>query len=90
MSLIRGCLGKCPCPICLVLLDELHDLAKSFQPQSQDQAKAALDAWLEDRHKGEEILKGLGLRPISVRDVLWFNNSSCWAEHFVAELISWF
>ncbi|KAF8837802.1 hypothetical protein BDN67DRAFT_991595 [Paxillus ammoniavirescens] len=70
MSLIHGHLAKCPCPVCLVPLDELHNLATSSVPQSQEQAEAAFKAWEESRTKGEEILKKLGLRPI--QNIFWF------------------
>lgn len=66
MSLIRGRLGKCPCPVCLVPLDELHDLMKSYMARFQEQAQTALKAWEESRAKGEDLLKQLGLRPVEV------------------------
>ena len=66
MSLICSRLAKCPCPVCLVPLNELHDLAASSAPRSQEQAEAALRAWEESRAMGEEILKQLGLRPVRV------------------------
>ena len=69
MSLIRGCLGKCPCPVCPVPLDELHDLTKSFTTRTQAQAKSALKAWEECRREGEELLKWLGLQLVEVRNI---------------------
>ena len=66
MSLIRGRSGKCPCPVCLVPLDELHDLSKSFPLRSQTEAQEALATWAENRARGEEILKKLGLRLVDV------------------------
>ncbi|KAG9310133.1 hypothetical protein JVU11DRAFT_9748 [Chiua virens] len=75
MSLIRGRLGKCPCPVCLVPLEDLHDLSKSFAARSREQAEAALDVWMGDRQRGEEMLKKLGLRPIS--NVFWLIRFSC-------------
>ena len=70
MSLIHGRLGKCPCPVCLVPLDELHDLAKSFPAQFQEQAETALKAYATDQSTGNEILKSLGLRPITVCKII--------------------
>ena len=69
MSLIHGRLGKCPCPVCLVPLEDLHDLTKSFEARSQEQAQAAFKVWQENRHRGDEMLKELGLRPVSVRSM---------------------
>ena len=69
ISLIRGHLRKCPCPVCLVPLDELHDLTKSFTTRTQAQAKSALKAWEECRREGEELLKQLRLRPVEVRNI---------------------
>ncbi|KIJ09892.1 hypothetical protein PAXINDRAFT_164338 [Paxillus involutus ATCC 200175] len=69
MSLIRGRSGKCPCPVCLVPLEELHDLSKSFPLRSQTEAQEALTAWEENQARGEAILKKLGLRP--VENVFW-------------------
>ncbi|KAG2123498.1 hypothetical protein BD769DRAFT_1628911 [Suillus cothurnatus] len=69
MSLIRGHHSKCPCPVCIVPLDELHDLLKSFRLRSMQDAMAALDVYEESKACGEELLKALGLRP--VKNVLW-------------------
>ena len=69
MSLIHGHLGKCPCPMCLVPLDELHDLTKSFTPQLQAQAEDALKIWADSQAKGEELLKQLGLQPVEVHNI---------------------
>jgi hypothetical protein len=66
MSLIRGHSSKCPCPVCLVPLDELHDLSKLFLLRSQTEALEALATWAENRARGEEILKKLGLRPVDM------------------------
>ncbi|KIK78025.1 hypothetical protein PAXRUDRAFT_17112 [Paxillus rubicundulus Ve08.2h10] len=69
MSLICGRSGKCPCPVCLVPLEELHDLSKSFLLRSQIEAQEALTAWGENQARGEAILKKLGLQP--VENVFW-------------------
>lgn len=66
MSLIRGLQCKCPCPVCLVPLDELHDLSKTFPIRSMKDAQVALDIYRQNRTEGEEVLKGLGLRPVAV------------------------
>ena len=70
MSLICGRLGKCPCPMCLVSLDELHDLAKSFPARFQEQAETALKAYATDRSTGNDILKSLELRPVTVHKII--------------------
>ena len=67
MSLIRGHRCKCPCPVCLVPLEELHDLSKTFPLRSVIDAQAALNIYNEvSKIEGEKILKSLGLRPIKV------------------------
>lgn len=100
MLLIRGCLRKCPCPICLVPLEELHDLSKLFPPQPQEHAKGAFKEWLENQVREEEILKQLGLQPVEVHDTIDITThvSSCClvcdhqtyyfiAEHFLTHLV---
>ncbi|KAG1768464.1 hypothetical protein EV702DRAFT_1181984 [Suillus placidus] len=74
MSLIRGLKCKCPCPVCLVPLDELHDLSKTFPIRSAKDAQAALNVYIQNRTQGEEVLKGLGLRPVA--NVLWLVENS--------------
>ncbi|KAG2140624.1 hypothetical protein DEU56DRAFT_734807, partial [Suillus clintonianus] len=69
MSLIRGHHSKCLCPVCIIPLDELHDLSKSFRLRSMQDAIAALNVYEESKARGEELLKVLGLRPI--KNVLW-------------------
>ncbi|KAG2117676.1 hypothetical protein BD769DRAFT_1629737 [Suillus cothurnatus] len=69
MSLIHGHHSKCPCPVCIVPLDELHDLSKSFRLRSMQDAMAALDVYEESKACSEELLKALGLCP--VKNVLW-------------------
>ena len=66
MSLIRGAKGKRPCPICLVPLDRLHEISRSFPARIVADAVEALRLYKVDRAKGEERLKELGLRAISV------------------------
>ncbi|KAG0696432.1 hypothetical protein DFH29DRAFT_984614 [Suillus ampliporus] len=74
MSLIRGLQCKCPCPVCLVPLNELHDLSKTFPIRSVKDAQAALDIYRCNRTQGEEVLKGLGLRPVA--NILWLIENS--------------
>jgi len=66
MALIRGSCGKCPCPVCLVPLEELHNLSKTFPFRSMQDAVAALNIYKISKARGEELLKSLGLRPIEV------------------------
>ncbi|KAG1899351.1 uncharacterized protein F5891DRAFT_1128989 [Suillus fuscotomentosus] len=69
MSLICGRNGKCPCPMCLVPLAELHDLSKTYPLRSMEKAKEALRVYRRSKAQGEELLKILGLRP--VENVFW-------------------
>ncbi|KAG2137820.1 hypothetical protein BD769DRAFT_1351482 [Suillus cothurnatus] len=69
MSLIRGRGGKCPCPVCLVPLTELHDLSKTYPLRSVEEAKEALHTYGLSKAQGEVLLKALGLRP--VENIFW-------------------
>ncbi|KAI6144582.1 hypothetical protein BKA82DRAFT_4330868 [Pisolithus tinctorius] len=69
MSLIRGTKSKRPCPVCLVPLEDLSQLAKSFPMHTIRQAKEALAIYQEKKSAGELILKALGLRPVA--NVFW-------------------
>ncbi|KAG2751289.1 hypothetical protein P692DRAFT_201839037 [Suillus brevipes Sb2] len=69
MSLIRGHGGKCPCPICLVPLAELHDLSKSYPIRTVEEAQEALCVYGLSKAQGEQILKALGLRPVA--NIVW-------------------
>ena len=66
MSLIRGRNGKAPCPICLMPLEFLHDISKTFSLRNARQGEEALRMYNDRRATGEAILKKLGLRPIPV------------------------
>ncbi|KAG2110903.1 uncharacterized protein F5147DRAFT_745048 [Suillus discolor] len=69
MSLICGCSGKCPCPVCLVPLAELHDLSKSYPIRTMEEAQEALHIYGHSKAEGEQILKVLGLQPVA--NVFW-------------------
>ncbi|KAG1882566.1 hypothetical protein F4604DRAFT_1879304 [Suillus subluteus] len=70
MSLIRGCGGKCPCPVCLVPLAELHDLSKTYPIRTVEEGQEALRVYNGvSKAQGELILKALGLRPVA--NVFW-------------------
>ena len=66
MSLIQGAKGKRPCPVCLVPLDQLHEILRSFPARIVADAVEALCLYSIDCAKGEEQLKQFGLHPISV------------------------
>ena len=66
MALLRGVNSKRPCPICLVPLEELHDLTKNHPLRTVEQGRLALEAWEAKKSVGEERLKVLGLRPVQV------------------------
>lgn len=66
MSLIRGHHSKCPCPVCLVPLEELSELSKTFAFRTVEEAIAALNVYKVSKARGEELLKALGLRAVAV------------------------
>ncbi|KAG1837031.1 hypothetical protein DFJ58DRAFT_718946 [Suillus subalutaceus] len=74
MSLIRGHHSKCPCPVCLVPLEELSELSKTFAFRSVEEAIAALNVYKVSKARGEELLKALGLR--AVTNVFWLISHS--------------
>ncbi|KAG1882178.1 hypothetical protein F4604DRAFT_1879586 [Suillus subluteus] len=69
MSLIRGQNCKCPCPVCLVPLEELHDLSKTFAFRSMQDTIDALNVYKTSKGRGEALLKALGLRAIA--NIFW-------------------
>ncbi|KAG2151677.1 uncharacterized protein EDB93DRAFT_1240030 [Suillus bovinus] len=69
MSLICGHHSKCPCPVCLVPLEELSELSKTFAFRTVEEAIAALNVYKVSKTRGEELLKALGLR--AVTNVFW-------------------
>ncbi|KAG2132824.1 uncharacterized protein EDB93DRAFT_1242892 [Suillus bovinus] len=72
MSLIRGVQCKCPCPVCLVPLNELSDLSKTFAIRTAKDAQDALAVYKRSKTQGEELLKSLGLRAVE-RDLNHFS-----------------
>ncbi|KAG1851702.1 hypothetical protein F4604DRAFT_1883568 [Suillus subluteus] len=85
MSLICGCGSKCPCPVCLVPLAELHDLSKTYPLRSMEEAKEALRVYGHSKAQGEEILKALGLRPVeNIFWIIWIDDFPRWRNlnHF--------
>lgn len=66
MSLIRGVQCKRPCPVCLVPLNELSDLSKTFAIRTAKDAQDALVIYRRSKTQGEELLKSLGLRAVEV------------------------
>ncbi|KAI6017728.1 hypothetical protein BKA83DRAFT_4058855 [Pisolithus microcarpus] len=69
MTLIRGTKCKRPCPICLVPLEKLWDLSKTYETRTVKQHKEALAAYEIKKSVGEKKLKSLGLRPI--KNIFW-------------------
>ncbi|KIK93461.1 hypothetical protein PAXRUDRAFT_12641 [Paxillus rubicundulus Ve08.2h10] len=101
MSLIRGRNGKCPCTVCLVPLEELHDLANTFLLQNSQQGEDTLKTYRVKKSIGEELLKKLGLRPVD--NIFWlimysnphkalsfdhlhFLHLGIWGKHLYGEL----
>ncbi|KAG1901040.1 uncharacterized protein F5891DRAFT_1128297 [Suillus fuscotomentosus] len=66
MSLIRGQNCKCPCPVCVVLLEKLHDLSKTFALRSMQDTIDALNTYKISKGRGEALLKVLGLCAVAV------------------------
>ncbi|KAI5994925.1 hypothetical protein F5J12DRAFT_785722 [Pisolithus orientalis] len=62
MSLIYGHTGKCPCPVCLIPLEELHNISKTYLLHSMDEAQ-------HSHTEGEKVLKALRLQPVN--NVFW-------------------
>ncbi|KAI6155453.1 hypothetical protein BKA82DRAFT_4326665 [Pisolithus tinctorius] len=69
MTLIRGTKSKCPCPFCLVPLEQLWDLKKTYEMHTTEQHKRVLALFEEKKTVGEKKLKSLGLRP--VKNTFW-------------------
>ncbi|KAI6143943.1 hypothetical protein BKA82DRAFT_4331091 [Pisolithus tinctorius] len=66
MALTHGRSGKCPCPVCLVPSELLHDLSRTFEPCTHAQGINVLCVRATNRAEGDELLKWLGLQPIEV------------------------
>ncbi|KAI6146828.1 hypothetical protein BKA82DRAFT_4330327 [Pisolithus tinctorius] len=69
MTLIRGMKSKCPCPFCLVPLEQLWDLKKTYEMHTTEQHKRALALFEEKKTVGEKKLKSLRLCP--VKNTFW-------------------
>ncbi|EDR00662.1 uncharacterized protein LACBIDRAFT_313195 [Laccaria bicolor S238N-H82] len=71
MALIRGKMGLCPCPVCLVPFDKLSDASTKYPLRTAEESKATVDQANECRRKddAEEILKKKGLR--GVQNSFW-------------------
>ena len=69
MALIRGKMGLCPCPVCLVPSDKLSDASTKYPLRTGEESKATVDKANECRRKddAEEILKEKGLQGVQVR-----------------------
>jgi hypothetical protein len=66
MSPIRGQNCKYPCPVCIMPLEKLHDLSKTFVLRSMQDAIDALNTYKISKGQGEALLKVLGLRAVVV------------------------
>jgi len=66
MSPIRGQNCKYPCPVCIMPLEKLHDLSKTFVLRSMQDAIDALNTYKISKGQGEALLKVLGLRVVVV------------------------
>ncbi|KAF8123035.1 hypothetical protein EV363DRAFT_1550073 [Boletus edulis] len=77
MTLIRGTKGKCPCLVCLVPLEELCDLSKTFLMRTISQAIEGYEAYLKKKLQREEILNF---------DRLHYLHGGLWGKHMLEEL----
>jgi len=68
MALIRGMRGLCPCPVCLVPNKEQRNVTKVYPLRTAVQTKAVIEEVKSKRTESEkeEILKGQGIRSVSV------------------------
>lgn len=68
MALIRGKMGLCPCPICLVPFDKLSDTSTKYPLRTGEGSKKTVNEANGCRRKNdaEEILKEKGLRGVQV------------------------
>lgn len=66
MALIRGFMGHCPCPVCLIPRDKLRDHRVNYPARTSQDAIEYLERWERDRTAGEEALKAQSLRPVVV------------------------
>ncbi|KAI6142404.1 hypothetical protein BKA82DRAFT_3985064 [Pisolithus tinctorius] len=66
MLLICGCTGKCPCPVCLIPLEELHNISKTYLLHSMNKAQCAMHIYRHRHTEGEKVLKALRLQPVNV------------------------
>ncbi|KAI6137977.1 hypothetical protein BKA82DRAFT_4333666 [Pisolithus tinctorius] len=60
---------KFPCPFCLVPLEELWDLSKTYEMRTTKQHQEALALYEQKKSASEKKLKSLGLRP--VKNIFW-------------------
>jgi len=74
MALIRGYMGKCPCPVCLVPKGELLTATKVYPLRTRCHTEATLaEARDKSREEMETLLKTHGLRDVDVSCPLVFN-----------------
>lgn len=67
MALIRGANGLCPCPVCLVPGDKLHDPSMEWELRDMDATRELVKAAKSGKQsQWEPILKEKGLRKIEV------------------------
>lgn len=67
MALIRGFMGLCPCPICLVPKDHLGNLDARYRLRTADEVQRLIQEADESTLGGAEaLLKPQGLRHVDV------------------------
>ncbi|KAI6023687.1 hypothetical protein BKA83DRAFT_4052766, partial [Pisolithus microcarpus] len=102
MLLIHGHTGKCPCPVCLVPLEELHDISRTYPMHSVEQAQHVLHIYRHKCSEGEKVLKALGLWPVDnifwpvchsnlycalSFDCLHFLHGGLWGKHILHDVL---
>ncbi|KAG1738319.1 uncharacterized protein EDB91DRAFT_1237726 [Suillus paluster] len=99
MSLIRGVMGKFPCPICLVPQDELHSLLDTWPLRTcRDSVRLLRKARRKTtKAKREKKLKSQSLRDVELLDVfralcfdcLHTHHEGLWGKHLFAAVPRW-
>ena len=91
MALIRGYMGKCPCPVCLVPKDELLTATKVYPLRTCCHTEATLaEARTKSREEMEALLKEHGLRDVDVSYTLVFTIQSAYAALYFTECIFYY
>ncbi|KAI6003353.1 hypothetical protein EDC04DRAFT_2871830 [Pisolithus marmoratus] len=75
MSLIRGLNSSCPCPICLLPLNELCDHSKTHPHRTSEEAITHFELYKKSQCIGDEMMWSQSWQP--VENAFWHVNQSC-------------